>query len=198
MVGGSSRSPGRLSDPFAARVLLVEAALWSLAGYALVASFQMFGDVAPHFDPFRLVVAGCLASVPAFALLAWAVVAFLQRSSRSHRVLVESWFLLALSLPVLGIETAADLNRRFDSTPPVVVEARVDDKWSTTSRSTKGGRRTYYHARFTSLGDLPLPSSLTVPVEIHRSLRKGRSANVEVGMGRLGFPYFRSVNGIAW
>ena len=194
----ASRSPGRLSDPFAARVLLVETALWSLAGYALVASLQMFGDVGPHFDPFRLVAAGCLASVPVFGVLGWAVLAFLQRSSRSHRVLVESGVLLALSLPVVGIQTAADLNRRFDSTPPVMVEARVDDKWSTTTKSTKGGRRTDYYARFTSLGELTLPSQLTVPVEIHRSLRKGRTASVEVGMGRLGFPYFRSVNGIAW
>jgi len=75
----AAQAPGRLSDPFAARVLLVEALLWSLAGYALIAFFQVFGDVGSHFDGSRLVFLGCLLSVPAFGLLVWAVFAFLGR-----------------------------------------------------------------------------------------------------------------------
>lgn len=194
----AARAPGRLSDPFAARVLLVEALLWSLAGYAAVAFFQMFGDVGSHFDGSRLVLLGCLASVPAFGALVWAVFAFLERSSRSHRVLVESQILLLLSLPVLGVQTVADINRRLDAAPPVVVEARVEEKWTTVTRRTKGGTRTHYHARFTSRGEITLPSPMKVPAEIYSSLAPGRSIEVEVGVGRLGLPYFRVVNGLTW
>lgn len=192
----AARAPSRFADPFAARVLVVEAVLWSLAGYAAIAFFQMFGDVGSHFDGSRLVILGCLASLPAFGVMVWAVFAFLQRSSRSHRVLVESQILLMLSLPVLGVQTVADINRRFDAAPPVLVEARVEEKWTTTSRRRRGGARTHYHVELTSRGEPALPSPLKVPVGIYSSLVPGRS--IEVGTGRLGFPYFRAVNGVDW
>lgn len=123
----------------------------------------------------------------------WAV-----QSSSSHRVLVESQILLLLSLPVLGVQTVADINRRLDATLPVVVEARVEEKWTTVTRRTKGGTRTHYHARLTSSGKIALPSPLKVPAGIYASLVPGRSIEVEVGVGRVGFPYFRAVNGIEW
>ncbi len=199
LIEAASRSSrGRLADPFAARVLLVEALVWSIAGYAAVAYFQVFGDVGSHFSGLRLILPGLFVAVVTFAALLGVIVLILERSSRSHRVLVESQILLLLSLPVLGIETVADINRRLDVTPPVMVEVRVEEKWTTTSRRRRGGTRTHYHARLTSLGEITVPSPLKVPAGIYSSLVPGRSIGVEVGAGRLGFPYFRSVNGIEW
>lgn len=191
-------SHGRLADPFAARVLVVEALVWSIAGYAIVAFFQMFDDVGSHFDGFPLILSGLLVGLVASAVLIGIVISILERSSRSHRVLVESQIILFLSLSVIGIQTVADVNRRLDTAPPILVEAVVGEKWTTTTRSRRGGTRTRYHVHVTSRGSLQIPSPLQVPSGVYESLNPGTLITVEVGPGRLGYPFFKRMNGRDW
>jgi hypothetical protein len=189
---------GRLSDPFAARVLLVEGVIWSLAAYAVVAFVPMFDEVGSHLDTYRVISYGLGLSLATFGALLGGVVLVLQRSSRSHRVLVESGVLLAVSLPIIGVQTVVDINRRLDRAPVLSMEASVQEKWTRVTRRRKGGTRTHYHARIHSRGEVVLPPDLEVPSRIYYSLSPGANVGVEIGQGRLGLRYFRSVNGLAW
>lgn len=187
----------RTSDDFAWRVLLVEALLWAMAGYAGASLLELI--TAPqdvHLDQSRLIWLGLGLSAVVGCGLIGLIVVFLQRSSRSHRVLWESSLLLLFSLPVFGIQGVSDVNRGGDQSPSVEMQVRVERKWTTVHRRRRGRRSVQHYASFRPESPgIPFPNRVRVTSTLYQSLPENQTIPVELGQGRLGLHYFRKING---
>lgn len=198
--GRLGRLPSRLRDSFAWRALAIESVVWAIAGFAAVAVVEAVADrTLVHLDRPRLYAYGALAAFGAAVALLAAIVALLRRTSRSHRILVESGVVLLLSLPVFGVQAVADFNRAADDGPPRVRDVRIAQRRETTSRGRRGRVTHRYHVDIESgpeVTDTGLPRSFEVSYEVYTTLRNGASLPLEIGPGRLGIPWLRRINGV--
>ncbi len=187
-----------LDDRFASRILLVEAAVWSLAVYAFSNFFQMqLHDSEIFLDFTPVFVQGFLVGAGIGCLLFLAIALFLRGSSRAHRILIESFLLLVLSIPVGGISLVADVNIYFDRAPPLLVEGTVTQHYVRSHRRRKGGIYYTYHIQYKPLSepqDFSLPLEITVSSEIYGNLRVDKPIAIEIGRGFLKHPWYRSIS----
>ncbi|MBC7365711.1 MAG: hypothetical protein H7343_02680 [Undibacterium sp.] len=94
-----------LGDPFFWRVLFVESLVWSAVAYGVPAVFEyMDREHRPYFNWTQILWMGLGVAAAIFGLLLRLIRALLSGSSRSHRIIVESVVVLALGLPLTGIE----------------------------------------------------------------------------------------------
>lgn len=191
-----SRGPARSwSDPFVHRVLVVEAGIWGMAGYAATGLLET-AYVRPH--DIHVGVVSIVAYGVGFGLVCaglglFVIVALLRRSSRSHRPIVESALVLSWALPILGIQLASDLNLGLnDVRPPIAASALVVAKHAD-SHSRRA--RTYRLTIADVKGPVVLPESINVPKYLFDSVSENQGLELEIGFGGLGIPYYRSING---
>lgn len=199
LAGAAASIPGRFGDPFVWRALMVESVVWGMAGYAAVAVVDYwFHRHDQYLDRIRLITYGAVcAGIAGFGLLAL-IVLFLKRSSRSHRILLESGVLLALATPVLGVQLVADIDRAGVESSSIVVRSHVTNHWREEHRSRKKRRRWYsYHMRVSHVaGAVPISGEIEVTSEVFRTLADGAEIPIEIGRGRLGLHWYQSINGI--
>lgn len=180
-------------DPFAKRIALIEAAVWSVFGFALTAYFQFRMDASEvHVEPFDLLYpAIVIACLLLFAMLSL-VALTLRGSSFAHYVLIESGVLLLLAAPVGGLQAAADLNRLLDTAPAVNVSREIIDR--TTVHRRKAANRHRVLLKPGPMSDeFALPRSIDVERAVFDRAAPGRLLEVSVGPGWLGAPWYRSV-----
>lgn len=191
--------PGRFTDTFAWRALLVEAVVWSMAGYAIGALISLSAHHDLYLDQWRLITYGGLLGVIALIAILALIVAFLQRSSRSHRILVECALVLLLSLPLLGYQGVADYNRLADNAPPRLIETTVVRKWTEVHKRKRSSYHTYHIevALPPEADGIQLPREIKLTAGVYGTLHEGQKFAVEVGTGKLGIPWYRKINGVA-
>lgn len=197
LVDAAATAPSRFGDPFFWRALVVESIVWGMAGYAAVAVLDLIINRQDyHLDQGRLLVYGAAgAGIVALGLLAL-IVLFLQRSSRSHRILVESAVLLVLSTPVFGVQVVADINHGGDAALPIVVRSRVRDHWREEHRSKRGTRHSHHMYIDHIEGEVPLSGKLDISPAVFWTLTDGAEIPIAIGRGRLGLRWYKSINGI--
>jgi hypothetical protein len=194
----TTKATSRFGDSFTWRVLVVEAIVWGMAGYAAGAAFDyVFHRYPYHVDGGRLFAYGALAAgVITLGLLAL-IVLFLRRSSRSHRILVESVVLLLLSTPVLGVQLVSDINRGGDDSEPIVVRSLVADHWREEHRGKRGIRWYSHHVQLEHVdGEVPVQGQLDISSDVYWTLAKGATIPIEIGHGRLGLRWYKRINGV--
>lgn len=191
--------PGRFTDSFAWRALVVESVVWSMAGYAIGAVLSVSVHHDLYLDQWHLITYGGVLGVLALVAILALIVAFLQRSSRSHRILVECALVLLLALPLLGYQGVADFNRLADDAPPQIIETTVVRMW-TEIHKTKRSSYTTYHievAQPLEAEGIVLPKQIDLTFDAYATLQEGEKFVVEVGTGKLGIPWYRKINGVA-
>jgi hypothetical protein len=198
LAGAAEKTPSRFGDPFVWRALVVECIVWSMAGYAAVAAFDFWLHRDDHYlDRWSLLAYGAVcAGAVALGLLV-AIVLFLKRSSRSHRILVESALILSLSTPVVGVQMVADLNHIGAASAPMVVRVMVTRHWTEEHRGKRGRRWYTYHMNVSPIaGAVPISGEIDVSPEVYQMLRDGTVIPIEIGEGLLGLRWYKSINGV--
>jgi hypothetical protein len=202
--------PSRLADRFLWKALVIEGAIWSLAGYAIGAWLQyVFADEVYHLWDDDVAWLGGLVAAATFVVLLAAIVLWMRGSSRGHRVIVESAFVLVLGLPLAANQLVSDSNRALDTAPSLLVQDTKVDCEHRMHRG-KGGRISYtYHLHLagTRAGpeqahgeaaqagaksvQLRLPAEIRVPEQLCR--QTGTRVDFEIGPGRWGIPWYREI-----
>lgn len=188
--------PRRFADPFLWKALVVEGAIWSLAGYAIGAFFQ--GTVVEedfHVSTSAVTTLGLMVAAIAFGMLTGLIVLTMRGSSRGHRVIVESALLLLLALPISAIQTVGDTNRALDDAAPTLA-TRTHTHCET--REHRGRRSTSYsyHLWLEPTAETQGPK-LPTPIGISRQLCEavspGGTVTLTIGPGRWGLPWYRRI-----
>lgn len=187
---------GQFADAFAWKVLIAESLVWSIGAYAVFAAIELvFASMDSHVWRGGLLRQGVAFGLAlGGAVLAGVWMAF-RGSSRGHRVLIESWIVLLLSVPIAGVELVSDLNQGLDSAPSKRVERRIASTDFTSRRTRHGGRSYTYYVKPDSPGTSDgflLPERIRVSREIYEQAA-GRTMVFEIAPGWLGHPWYRSM-----
>jgi len=190
----SDAPASRTGDAFLWKAFVVEGVIWSIAGYAIGAAL----DLAIHREDFhlssgRLWELGLLVALAAFAALIVVIVLWMRGSSRGHRVIVESVFVLLLALPITGMQAVADTNRTLDRAAPAIVE-RTYTRCET--RRHRGRRSTHYsyhlHLAPEGQGDGPaLPNEIEITHALCTAAQGSGPVTIAVNPGRWGVLWYR-------
>jgi hypothetical protein len=187
---GSSTHP--FADGFVWKAVAVEAAVWSILGYAVGSVIDLFinrEDYHLHTGP--LLLRGFGAALLLFVSLVGTIGLFLRGSSRGHRILVECAIVLTLGLPVAGVQLVSDLNRGLDGPSEVVFTREIRD---VEKRRHRRSTSYYLHLAPQLAGD---PTGLPTRIEVERSVyeraRAGAVAALHVAPGWLGLPWYRRI-----
>lgn len=184
-------------DSFTWRAFSVEVIIWALAGYAFGVGLEWYDVRADRYlFPSDLVYKGlALAIVAAIFLLG--LIAFLMRgSSRGHRILVESFFVLVVSLPLAGVGAIADLNSYLDTSNSVSITASVKKAYQTKRRNWLGRSMWVDQVELGNLenpSNLKFPETLVIKRALFERLQYGGLLKMEIGQGYLGHPWIRSI-----
>jgi hypothetical protein len=187
-------------DRFFLRCLLVESTIWALAAY----SWGSFIDLTYHSEDqhlrvTRLVLYSGFTAAAMIALLLVAVTTLIRGSSRAHRVILESKFLLVFSVPLAAFSGFSDLNRSLDTGPSIVEKLRVQRVEERRHRRRRGGVHYTYHAYL-------IPQNGTASVAVrdgrwiqitsdrYRAAVSAKQAVMEIGPGRFGVPWIRELS----
>lgn len=194
-----SKITRKFFDPFAAKALMIEAIVWSIAGYAWFAYPQFFifrEDV--HLAQYPIMRDGLLAGVLLALSLVSIIVFFLRGSSRGHRIIVESIFLLALSIPVSGIQLVTDINTNLDRSEPWIVRSKIERVYEQEHRGRRGRRYYTYHMDIQPVAHdkVDVPLSIQVSSSDYRKLQQAGMVEIEIGQGRLKHPWFKAIRPI--
>lgn len=188
--------PQYFRDPFTIKVLFLEAFVWSLAAYALVGFFEFMmvkEDIHLYSKP--LIHQGLLLGFVLAGGLFAIVILFLHRSSRAHHVLVESFLLLMISLPICGIDFIRDANIHFDKGPSVWAEAGIVNAYETEHRGRRGRKWYTYHLQVSPTSgskEILLPPVIQVTQSVYSRHFTGSKVKIEIGRGWLNHPWYRS------
>lgn len=184
-------------EPFFVKASITETILYALSGYAWVGFMELLTareDLIVHTS--KHIWMGLGLGVALFAVLISVVRTFFQGSSRGHRIILESAFLLFFSLPLAGIILIEDVNIGFDQKPEIRMVSKVSNVTSV-RHTTKNGHYYTYHAYFSSpnSGEVKLPEELSVPNHIYRDRAGHKDLELTLGRGALGLPW---VKGVRW
>jgi hypothetical protein len=179
-------------DRFFWRALLVEAVVWSLFAFAATGFLEYLADIQPHVYGVEIVLWGLAAGVLISLALALGIALLLRGSSRSHRIILESGIVLALAMPVTGMQVVSDLNRGLDTTAPVLVTRTVESTEKRRRLLSKRRRHSYYmHLVPTpQTGPIRVPDEIKVTESIYDSARPGDTASFLVGRGWMGLSWY--------
>jgi hypothetical protein len=190
----SQEPPHWFADRFLWKALVIESVAWGIAGYAA-------GSVLEHFDHVEdlhvwtgaLIGIGCVVALLMFAAMLAAIVLVMRGSSRGHRIVIESALLLAIGLPLAGIQLVADVNRALDDSPTQSLKVRV----ARCDVYRGKGRRSYSLVIDDSTSIAPpapeWPSKIQVSRRLCDALVRGGDLEVELGAGYLGLPWYRQL-----
>lgn len=185
-----------LRDRFFWRALLVESVAWSTAFYGFPAIIELLARPEPlYFDARPVIGLGLLTAVGIFSLLLFLSWVLLRGSSRAHRVFVESLLVLAVGVPLTSVEIVSDTNIGLDHSAPREVSVPVTGKYTTTTRSRRGGKRTRYHLQLAPVKDraVTIPTSMQVPYWTYSETGDRGQIAISIREGALGFPWIAEV-----
>jgi len=189
-------SSSRFADPFLRKALLVEGVVWSIAAFAVSSLVVTLSLPEIYLTDASYLLPGLSIAAGLFALLLSGVWLLFRGSSRGHRLIIESAVVLALGLPVAGIQIFDDLNRGLDSS-----ELKIQAKGSECQRRVsissgrRGGSRTtinyWLHVSGSAEG-ITLPSPVRFP-ETCEYAPRGTPVTFAIGRGVLGAPWYRTI-----
>jgi len=186
-------------DRFFLRCLLIESAIWALLFYAVGAFIDVtFHSEDQHLRWGRLVLFSGITAAVLIAVLVAAVAGLVRGSSRAHRIVLESKFLLLIAMPLASFSGFSDANRAFDTGPSVVEKLNVQRVEERRHRRRRGGVHYTYHAYLvpaegaTSAG-VGSGSWIEITRSHYQSAVSARQATLEIGPGRLGVPWIREL-----
>lgn len=173
------------SDGFALKVLLVEAAAWSIASYGVLGALELIFTTGTRFpEKARLIWLGLLLAAALFVAIFALIAAVLRGSSRGHRIVIESFIVLLLGLPLTGVQAVADLDTALDRAEPSQVAALVERK---VERRQRRGQRTRYLELQWPSGEASAPiERITVGALTYNRAREGAPITIAVHPGALG------------
>jgi hypothetical protein len=189
-------SSSRFADPFLRKALVVEGVVWSIAAFAASSLIVTLSLPEIYLTDASYLLPGLSLAVGLFALLLSGVWLLFRGSSRGHRLIFESALVLALGLPVAGIQIFDDLNRGLDSSE-VKIQTKGTEcqkRVSTSSGRRRGPRTTITHwLHVSGSGEgITLPSPVRFPGTCEYAPR-GTPATFTIGRGALGGPWYRAI-----
>ena len=191
----------KLKNFFSHPALYVEATIWGLAAYAwlgMIEAIVVRGSTTLHLDINLLFGKSILCSILVGISLFLFSIIFLAGSSRSHRVLVESFFMILLSVPMSGYCLVVDLNRALDRSSVRNIEVPVSQLEVRELRVRRGFKGYLYLVHIDSpslLSEFPELKYIKVKRDVYQSIVKGSAIPISIREGWLGIPYLVSVNG---
>jgi hypothetical protein len=114
-----------------------------------------------------------------------------------QRVIMAAPMLPLLTLPLFGIQASSDINRGLDLQAPVTLSVPVLQRWEERGWGTRGRNVTYHIAIDPAFSGSILPEDIRVHRRVYESLIEGDTIPVVVGVGALGIPWYRSINGLS-
>ena len=187
---------GFLSDPYEARIVAIEALVWSVFAYAVGAGLAMtYGRIDTYLDGGSLLVPGVAVGVVMMIVLAIASWLLLRKSSMAARVLVEVAALLVISAPVAGIQLLADANRVLDFSPPFVTTWQVRE--SRTYQPSKSPSIRYLRLAAVEAKGTDVGYEIAVPARIYYAAGEGSQVRIVAGRGAFGYPWIRTMEVVA-
>jgi len=188
-------SSSRFSDPFLRKTLVVEGVVWSIAAYAASSLIVTLALPEIYLTDASYLLPGLSIAAGLFALLLAGVVVFMRGSSRGHRLIIESAVVLALGLPVAGIQIFDDLNRGLDSSELKILTNRSECQRRVSTNTGRRGPRTtithWLHVSGSAEG-ITLPSPVRFPGLCEHAPR-GALVTFTIGRGALGGPWYRTI-----
>jgi hypothetical protein len=184
-------------DPFAVKVLMVEAIIYSMSAYAWTgfAEWQFFREDV-HLSPFLVIRFGIILGTLVTFLFVVFVILILRKSSRAHRVIIESALVLGLSIPIAGIQIVSDVNTGFDKKQPTWVEANVVRLYEQVHRGRKGRRYYTYHLDIDPISE-PVEFEIPRHIEISRNkyneLLNSQAVTLTIGKGYLNYRWYKNI-----
>lgn len=187
-----------LGDPFFWRVLIVESLAWGVAAYGVPALIELIARSHPlYFNWMPIIWTGLAVAAALFAALLALIRTFLGGSSRGHRIIVESAIVLALGLPLTGVELTSDANQYFDTSPVETLRPTIANKFEKVTRKKRGRTSTTYHVQLDTRTDTQarvlLPHTMRVDRSTYASAQPGKPFHVDIRRGALGFLWVESV-----
>jgi hypothetical protein len=179
------------SNPFALRVLGCEAVSWGIAGFALASLPPAVLSLDASLTAGALLGYGAAVGAGGIAIAGLAVVALLRGSSRARLVMLECGVLLLLSMPVVGIQTIADINAE---TGQVTAESARREVVGKEVRVRGAGRRRRTQHLLTlavgaPVGGYAIPTTVTVGSSLYSEVGVGDQLRVTVSTGSLGLAW---------
>jgi hypothetical protein len=183
----------RFQDSGYSRALLAEALAFGALAYATVSFLNfLFDDADNHLWPNSLLMSGILLGLFVGLAVSGILKLLLGKSSWAPHVIREVGVVAAIGISVGSVQAVADYNRHFDRSTGIAVVRKVV-KLETRGRK----RKTYYLQIERDAEDSALPFTLPRRIKCSwldwRELRTGGHVTLEVGMGALGFPWYRSI-----
>jgi hypothetical protein len=186
----------RLKDPFTWQVLIIESGIYSLLIYGYMSFAQYYiQDEDIYLEGFPLAKQGIFAGLGiAFALIV--IIFFILRgSSRGHRIILESIFVLGLAVPTSGIALISDINIELDTRPGEMVEAKLLS-WFPKTHRRRNSTSTTYHMVIEPpvyVDSFNIPSELTISYDVYKSLHPNGKVVLEISKGYLKHPWIKSI-----
>ncbi len=188
-----------LLDSFLWKAIAVEALVWSVALYGAPAYVETLyreyvrGEGQRYPDLWALARPGLALAGAAFVGIFGLIVLFLRGSSRGHRILVESFAVLAIGLPLSAMEVVSDYNLSRTSSAPREFEYRVVAKWDTERQMrtlNEVMRLQSYYLWLTPIsnGAPVVRPFLRVTASVYAGAKKGGTMRITVQSGRLEIP----------
>lgn len=189
--------PKFLSDRFQAKVLIIEAIIWSIAAYAFSGFLEiMLTEEDLYLFRHQVINRGLIFGAVMAAMLMTIIFLFLRGSSRGHRILIESFIVLCISLPVSGINLASDLNIELDKSEPTIIQGQVIRVYEEVTGTSKRRRHNYYLEFTPEENDIFMSKPTTLKIDHDRFKKFYGAQNIElkIGQGYLKFPWIIAIN----
>ncbi len=191
-------STGFFSDPLAVKILVVESLIWSIAAYGLTNFLAFMANMREnlYLDGSALVFQGLGIAIGFFCLLLFFIIRFFQLSSRGHRLIVESFFVLLLGVPASSISVLSDLNMSLDSGPTQITRMYIVDRYTQKHRSRRS-TSTSYHLIIRRSHNTDAPSRhLGVSSNVYNSVTKNGEIDIEVSPGYFNHAWYKSIKAV--
>ena len=190
-----------LSDPFLWTAIVIEALVWSIALYGVPAFVeqlyreQVRGEVQRYFDWWALAKPGLTLAGGLFVVLFGLIVLWLRGSSRGHRILIESFLVLAVGLPLSAMQAMSDFNMGRDTSSPQLHEYRIVEKIvSKSAPGTRGKTTSYYLKLEPRTASAPAFSrDLRINSSTYGRVKEGGVVAITSRAGRLNIPWISHV-----
>ena len=186
------------SDPFLVKAIAVEALIWTLALYGAPALVEqlyrsyVLGEEQRYLDLWALVRPSLMLAGGLFVGLMGLIIVFLRGSSRGHRIILESAFVLGLGLPLSSIQMIADYNMEHDVSAPRLDMYRVVGNWDTRTKGVNRRRTRAQHflvLKPLTEGAPRVWPHLKVSTENYLRAPKGAVVKITTRAGRLNIPW---------
>lgn len=184
------------TDPFFKSFVIVEAFVWSIFAFAVSAFVELIFRGEENFVyPSQLLLPGLFVALLLFGVLFFGIWAMLKGSSRGHRIITEALVVLALSLPVAGVQIIADINTELDTSSQIVYR-EIISKEKHKHRRRRGGTYYSYHLVLSphSVGSVSLPSMEKVSHRLYAQAEPGYEAVFDVADGALDYLWYRDIS----